>query len=483
MHICVECWELSTNSTTSSILRAYIFAHLSTTGPSLLTFVLSFRKKGSTNSEAIQKVSAADLLLAACRLIAPLLLKLYNILVSSLRFDRFPAFCAALVGGYSLLQHPLRTVITLLNQRHSVLLKSDRNCTSLSRFIAAFVASWFSLQLLNVERGSAKEQKPSKERSTIDVENKKTHLPHDLSSEELIVPGYRSPLAGKTLDLTLIVSIRALDTIIGDLWSRKASPKNSSSKWTSLYHTISHFTDAGVFAVSAGAVMWAWFYLPERLPTAYNSWIGEAAQVDNRLIRVLRNARWGDFVYGKDTGQAPILQSMCEDYNWPLSWGDPAQTIPIPCEMVHMGAGPSCHWHAVTRFTRAFKFSFAMYLPLQLLVKARHPSINGFKQALRDTIRSSAFLGAFISMFYYSVCLSRTLLGPKIFGRDKVTPIMWDSGLCVGAGCIACGWCILIEAEKRRHEVAFFVAPRAAATLLPRRYERKVCTLNLLLLL
>jgi hypothetical protein len=37
-----------------------------------------------------------------------------------------------------------------------------------------------------------------------------------------------------------------------------------------------------------------------------------------------------------------------------------------------------------------------------------------------------------------------------------------------------CGWSILIEKARRRQEIAFFVAPRAAATLLPRRYEEKV---------
>ena len=51
---------------------------------------------------------------------------------------------------------------------------------------------------------------------------------------------------------------------------------------------------------------------------------------------------------------------------------------------------------------------------------------------------------------------------------------MWDGGLDVGAGCVMCGWSILIEAERRRHEMAIFVAPRAAATFLPRRYPIKV---------
>ena len=35
-----------------------------------------------------------------------------------------------------------------------------------------------------------------------------------------------------------------------------------------------------------------------------------------------------------------------------------------------------------------------------------------------------------------------------------------------------CGWSILVEAPGRRGEIAFFVAPRALATLLPRVYER-----------
>lgn len=37
-----------------------------------------------------------------------------------------------------------------------------------------------------------------------------------------------------------------------------------------------------------------------------------------------------------------------------------------------------------------------------------------------------------------------------------------------------CGLSILAEKANRRQEITFFVAPRALATALPRRYERKV---------
>jgi hypothetical protein len=233
--------------------------------------------------------------------------------------------------------------------------------------------------------------------------------------------------------------------------------------------------DTGLFAASSAVVMWAWFYLPERLPRSYAKWIGEVAKVDIRLIEALRRVRRGIFVYGKETGQAPLLESMCEDYNWPTKWGDPSKTIPIPCEMVHMGCGPNCEKHAAWRFARTFKFACATYIPLQVVFRLRSmKTMSSLWRALADALRSSAFLASFVSIFYYSVCLARTRIGPKIFSRETVTPQMWDSGLCVGAGCLMCGWSILVESARKRQEIALFVAPRAAATVLPRYYDKKV---------
>jgi hypothetical protein len=38
---------------------------------------------------------------------------------------------------------------------------------------------------------------------------------------------------------------------------------------------------------------------------------------------------------------------------------------------------------------------------------------------------------------------------------------------------MVCGWSIILENAGRRKDIALFVAPRALATLLPRRYEMK----------
>ncbi len=258
------------------------------------------------------------------------------------------------------------------------------------------------------------------------------------------------------------------------LWTRTRShrwhPEHLSPRLANLAR---YLADPTIFAFSAAVIMWSWFYSPTRLPRAYNHWISTAATIDSRLISALRLARQGDFVYGQDTGQAPLLEPLCTDLNLPLEWADPAKTIPIPCQMVHMGVGPSCELHALSRFWRSWLFAMEMYLPLQIFFRLRNPSTQSLLTGLKGAAQSSAFLGAFVSFFYYGVCASRTRFGPKIFSRKTVTPQMWDSGLCVLAGCMACGWSILLEKRGRRQEIAFFVVPRALATLLPRVYEKK----------
>ena len=342
---------------------------------------------------------------------------------------------------------------------------------AVSRFIAIFISAWFSLQLLN----TSKRQSDFSESQFL----KKQHRDQDTTPEARSSPvipfkiSDGSTPAGKTIDLTLLAITRALDAIVVSLWHLQ-TPSVHGISVSLISRTSFRYADIIVFVFSSGTVMWAWFYFPESLPLAYNQWIGEVAQVDSRLIELLRKAHCKEFVYGQNTNQTSVLQSMCRDYNWPSEWGNPVETVPIPCEMVHMGAGPSCHWHAVVRYWNAFKYAFTTNFPLQLLVKARKPSLKAFMKACNEAVRSSAFMGAFVSLFYYGVCLARTLLGPRVFGRDIVSPTMWDSGLCVRAGCILCGWSILIESEKRRQELGLFVAPRALATLLPRQYNIKV---------
>jgi hypothetical protein len=275
------------------------------------------------------------------------------------------------------------------------------------------------------------------------------------------------------MDLTLFAVSRALDVIVGELWARRKARRLSGNKWSRADMAVSYFTDPAIFAASSALIMWCWTYLPEKLPRAYNKWITSAAQVDFRLIKALRLFQWGDLQYGRDTGQGDLIQGMCRQYGWPLSWGDPCRSIPFPCEIVHMGTGKSCEWHALSRFVKGFIMAMGMYGSINLVLQLRNPSTKSSKRAMISSIRSSAFLGAFIAVFYYGVCLARSRIGPRLIGTDAKSAQNIDSGICIGTGCALCGWSILLENEGRRKDIALFVAPRALATMLPRRYEMR----------
>ncbi|KAK8077545.1 integral membrane protein- variant [Apiospora saccharicola] len=434
-------WDRSIPPHMRPLVRAYALGYASAVVPRLFTLVLqqvTTRKKSRSGPDngALQPPRESPVV------------SLQRILRAGLDPQRFPAFCATLVGGSTLLEILLRRLCSRIPGSLSAAARRR-----LSRWLASFTAACFSLKLLQskASQGFA-ETVPAEKDSNLDI------APATIK------------YAGKTLDLSIFAFCRALDVIVGELWAQRRTRRVADKQWTSIEAAASSLADPSMFAVSCALIMWSWFYYPSRLPRAYNKWISSAASVDKRLIEALQRCRTNELRYGEDTGQAPLIQGMCRDYKWPLQWGDPAVAIPFPCEVVHMGCGPSCEYHALSRFGRSFRWSMFTYLPLNLLLVARKPSFRKLKYAVLSAARSSAFLGAFITLFYYGVCLARTRVGPHLLGKDAAARDRIDGGFCVGTGCFACGWSILIENPGRRKDMALFVAPRALATLLPRRY-------------
>jgi hypothetical protein len=134
--------------------------------------------------------------------------------------NRFPAFCGLLVGGSTLLQIPLRVILRQLGtiakrQDGDFLLTIGAGWLA----FAALLTAWFSLQLLNSNQARKTEEE--------DVNPRNEAIAKDIKALEEtpdVEPGQRPPrepvaLAGKTLDLTLFAVIRALDVVVGELWS------------------------------------------------------------------------------------------------------------------------------------------------------------------------------------------------------------------------------------------------------------------------
>jgi len=411
-----------------------------------------------------------------------------------LQSNRFPAFCGCLVAGFSLLQAPIfatlvaggRKIYGEQYRRHAQKLRR------LARFLAALVAASLSFSLLNETSRTATKSKSTVGDTGPETENKRSieddnsnrkreskippnlpPLPAQATLTRRPISTQGNPLAGKSIDLTLFAVVRALDVVVQSL---KPSDQ-SSSRVSRLFAKIA---TPFLFAASSAIIMHAFFYTPSRLPFSYISWIDRIAAVDPRLVEALRHARYGNFIYGKDTGIAPLLGSMCKDLGLPEEWGDPAKTVPIPCELVHQGTGPSCEKHFIVRFWRGWLQALSVYAPLQVILLLRRLSQSKTHKgraalsAAMEAVRSSAFLGSFIALFYFGVCTTRTRLGPKLFSDKTITPQMYDSGLCIGAGCLLCGWSLLLEPARRRTELMLFVLPRAVAVLFPRRYPRDV---------
>ncbi|OAA79521.1 integral membrane protein [Akanthomyces lecanii RCEF 1005] len=418
------------------VVRAYILGYASAVAPRLLTLAVQHILKLRRNSEQLLPSDPEDepTFLAGTR----------HILLSGFDPQRFPTFCAVLVAGTSLLHKPLDKVIASLGSK----------LTETSRL--RFLAGWFGLKLLHT-KGTAPRRHSTARR---------TKREEELRSKKM---------AGRTMDLTLFAATRAADVLVGELWSQRRSRRQAANKWTNTESFIQYMADPLVFVSSCAFIMWSWFYYPDNLPRGYQKWITSAAQVDTRLIEALRRFHFGTLVYGRETGQAGLVGDMCDDYGLPRQWGDPVTKIPLPCEIVHMGCGPSCEYHALSRFARSWKWSMYTYLPLALALQLRKTPYtrHSLVAALRSASRSSAFLAMYITLFYYGVCLARSRVGPLLLGTDTAARQQLDSNICVGTGCFLCGWSVLIETVSRRKDMGLFVAPRALSTFVPRQYPKE----------
>ncbi|KAK2591206.1 hypothetical protein QQS21_011114 [Conoideocrella luteorostrata] len=336
------------------LVRAYVLGYASAVLPRLLTLVLqhlSNRKRKTPNYALPERDE--NTFLESCK----------HVLKTGTDLRRFPTFCAVLVGGSTLLQAPLNKLLA-------------RASTNLGG------AAQLSLRLLQAKKPTVRRRAGS-------------------ATVRYVDPQTGEKLAGRTVDLTLFAVTQAVDVIVGEVWARHKSRRQGAGKWTKAETLISGMTDPVSFVASCALIMWAWFYAPDNLPRAYNKWITSAAHVDIRLIEALRRCRTRELKYDEETGQAPLLGSMCTDHNLPYEWGDPCKTIPFPCDIVHMGRGPSCEYHAWRRFWLSWQWSMYTYLPLALALQLRKPNRNSIRTALLSACRSAAFLGTYITLFYY----------------------------------------------------------------------------------
>ncbi|KAF8350059.1 hypothetical protein F5887DRAFT_1223544 [Amanita rubescens] len=335
-------------------------------------------------------------------------------------------------------------------------------------------------------------------------------------------PGMISLSRDSTLDLTMLLFVRALDVLLQLSISRVQLPRLEpppSEKERQDRRSLTSRVDAFIFwACSARQasfpifslrhlkfdlrIMWCFFYEPQRLPRSYVKWIGALANVDGRLLQALNLLRDGKrWSYLRGSAEYPhLLTSYSQDLGFPKEWGDPSRVPPyggqsanpvwqtlgvqtrssvggIPCEVVHgrvgqyFGLSSSCTTNAFLRGVTAFIKAVAIYLPVHFLpiLLTRPKSLLRAQRALTTFIaalRSAFFLSTFVASYWYAVCLTRTLALARLF--PWISHDYWDGPYgCLLTGSLACGNSIWIENGRRRGEMALYVLPRALRTCMP----------------
>ncbi|KAJ7103527.1 hypothetical protein B0H15DRAFT_217075 [Mycena belliarum] len=329
----------------------------------------------------------------------------------------------------------------------------------------------------------------------------------------------RDPSASRTLDLTLLCLVRAIDAAVQSFVARKSGSRRESDAEhpthraqtnklaSSLRREVMRTQiDSVVFWACSARIMWCFFYEPHRLPKSYVKWINTLAGLDPRLLDTLRAIRARKWSYrtGSPT-HSHLLTTYARDLGHPASWGDPSvlpayggpqadqvwkelevTTRPgvggLPCQMVHgqvgstLGLEHSCTANAGLRGSKVLLEAIAIYLPVQFLpvILSRPRTLLDPRRILASALgalRSATFLTAFVTSYWYSVCLSRSLILARLF--PFISHDFWDGPYgCVLAGCLVCGSSIWIENGRRRGEMALYVLPRAVRTCLPDAWVR-----------
>ncbi|XP_065871941.1 uncharacterized protein [Euphorbia lathyris] len=260
-------------------------------------------------------------------------------------------------------------------------------------------------------------------------------------------------LAGSVAGL----SVLALDdsgrrrTLALYLSARLAQCAYNSAKSKNKFHLWgSHWRhgDSLLFALACAQVMYCFVMRPESLPKAYHDFIQETGPVAQPVYKAVRESCRG----------GPVDVASLSAY---LSKRGKLESVKleefpsiIPCSVIHPDTG-SCLHHNANAASATFKKTFPLYFSLTLvpyvvlqLQKFMEAPTRTCWLAVRDAVRSTTFLSAFVGIFQGVICLHR-----KVATVDHKL-VYWFAG---GISALS----VLLEKKSRRAELALYVLPRA----------------------
>ncbi|KAJ8772402.1 hypothetical protein K2173_027579 [Erythroxylum novogranatense] len=264
-------------------------------------------------------------------------------------------------------------------------------------------------------------------------------------------------LAGSVAGL----SVLALDdpnrrrTLALYLLARVAQCAYNSAKSKNKFHLWgSHWRhgDALLFALACSQVMYSFVMRPESLPKAYQEFIQKTGPVERPVYKAVREncrgvpvdiASLSAFLASRGKSNAMKLEEF--------------PSI-IPCSVIHPDT-TSCLAQNANAASATFRKTFPLYFSLTFvpyvvlhLQKFMDAPARTCWLAVRDAVRSTTFLSAFVGIFQGVICLHR-----KVASKDHKL-VYWIAG---GMAALS----VLLEKKSRRAELALYVLPRAGDSL------------------
>ncbi|MQL68582.1 hypothetical protein Taro_000815 [Colocasia esculenta] len=247
-----------------------------------------------------------------------------------------------------------------------------------------------------------------------------------------------------------------------------AKSKNRFHLWGSHW---SH-GDSLLFALSCAQVspswsevMYAFVMRPESLPRSYQDFILKTGPVAEVVYRAVRNGCRGCPV--DVDSLAAYLSDKKESKFVDLVEHPPI----IPCSIIHPDTR-SCLAHNAVATSTTFRKTFPLYFSLTLVpfvvlhlskvllelclsfvvIQFMENPPRTLWNAIKGSVRSTAFLSVFVGAFQAVICIHR-----KLATKDHKL-VYWLAGGIAGLS-------VLLEKKPRRGELALYVLPRAGDSL------------------
>ena len=241
-------------------------------------------------------------------------------------------------------------------------------------------------------------------------------------------------------------------SIGGNVRSAETNPKSLRG---ALETVVGAHGDVLLFALSSAQVMYAYVMRPETLDPGFWNFIVRAGPIDKETLGAVRAQCSGSPVDLSDLAQYAVPGKD------PKAWTTGERLPCVPCAVMHRDTGCAlCASHAVAASAATFRKCFPFYLSIHLVpfcvlnaAKALRNPVGTVTTATGATIRSTTFISAFVGSYMASICGLRWARGGK------------EHRAAYYAAGIVAGSMLFIEKKSRRGELALYLLPRAADSL------------------